>query len=119
MLLSRILGNCAEKLAARCLSWNTRESMSAQCLDKGQLTAATTCRNAHLAVCPACVCVCVCVCVRDSVVRFDNQGYYIIVRQGDRTKCAFEECKTRCLTICKKCDRALCAYCFKKYHTNQ
>ena len=94
MLLSRILGNCAERLAARCLSWNTRESMSAQCFDKGQLTATTTCRNAwHVRV-------------SDSVVRFDNQGYYIIVRQGDRTKCAFEECKTRCQTRCEKCDRA-------------
>ena len=57
--------------------------------------------------------------VSDIFIHYDNIGQYIIVRQEDRLRCAFEECKTCCQTRCEKCDRALCVYCFKKYHINQ
>ena len=55
----------------------------------------------------------------DKELRFDNIGHYLVVKTGERRRCAFEGCQAKCQTYCEKCDRCVCTHHFKSYHTEQ
>lgn len=49
--------------------------------------------------------------------RFDNIGHLVEVNRGQRRRCAFEGCTTKCIYVCCKCERTICLDHFRMYHT--